>query len=79
MNTFFKIFIQILSQIQKERNYQMIKAEVNMKTASERIKNMTPEQFINQPMGFFERLYQEALEGIDLTIEDVRPKKRERG
>ena len=50
-----------------------------MKSLMKKIETMTAKQFINQPMEFFERLYQEALEGIDLTIEDVRPKKREMG
>lgn len=50
-----------------------------MKSLTERVETMTAQQFINQPFEFFEDLYQEALEGIDLTIEDVKPEKRERG
>jgi len=50
-----------------------------MKSLTEKIEGMTPEAFINQPLDFFERLYQEALEGIDLTIKDIKPKKKERG
>lgn len=38
---------------------------------------MTPEQFINQPMEFFEKLFEEIYEGIDLTIHEPnqKPKK----
>lgn len=50
-----------------------------MKSLTEKIEGMTPEAFINQPMEFFENLFEEVYEGIDLTIEDVKPKKRERG
>lgn len=50
-----------------------------MKSLTEKIETMTAQQFINQSMEFFEQLYQEVYEGIDLTIEDVKPKKRERG
>ena len=50
-----------------------------MKSLVKKIEGMTAQQFINQSMEFFEQLYQEVYEGIDLTIEDVKPKKRERG
>ena len=50
-----------------------------MKSLAKKIEGMTARQFISQPLEFFEQLYQEALEGIDLTIEDVKPEKMERG
>lgn len=45
-----------------------------MNKSIKKVNQMTPEQFINQPMEFFERLYQEAYEGIDLTIKEPKPK-----
>lgn len=45
-----------------------------MKSLTEKIEGMTPEAFINQPMEFFEDLYREAYEGIDLTIKEPKPK-----
>lgn len=50
-----------------------------MKSLTEKIETMTAQQFINQSMEFFEQLYQEVYEGIDLTIKDIKPKKKERG
>lgn len=35
---------------------------------------MTAKQFINQPLDFFEQLYQKSLEGIDLTVKEPKPK-----
>ena len=45
-----------------------------MKNLATKVEGMTPEAFINQPLEFFERLYQEALDGIDLTIKEPKPK-----
>lgn len=50
-----------------------------MKSLAKKIEGMTAQQFINQSMEFFEALFEEVYEGIDLTIEDVKPEKRERG
>lgn len=49
-----------------------------MKSLTERVETMTAQQFINQPFEFFEQLYQEALEGIDLTIKEPKPKTKGR-
>lgn len=44
-----------------------------------KVNQMTPEQFINQPMEFFEKLFEEIYEGIDLTIhEPIKPKAKGR-
>lgn len=45
-----------------------------MKSLAKKIETMTAWRFINQPLDFFERLYQEAYEGIDLTIKEPKPK-----
>lgn len=45
-----------------------------MKSLTERAETMTAQQFISQPMEFFEDLYKEAYEGIDLTIKDPKLK-----
>lgn len=45
-----------------------------MKSLIEKIETMTAQQFINQSMEFFEQLYQEVYEGIDLTIKDPKLK-----
>ena len=45
-----------------------------MKSLTERAETMTAQQFISQPMEFFEDLYKEAYEGIDLTIKEPKPK-----
>lgn len=47
-----------------------------MNKSIKKVNQMTPEQFINQPMEFFEKLFEEAYEGIDLTIhEPIKPQK----
>lgn len=51
----------------------------SVKSITERLETMSAWEFINQPYSFFEDLFREVYEGIDLTIEDVKPKKRERG
>ena len=45
-----------------------------MKSLVKKIETMTAQQFINQSMDFFEQLYQEVYEGIDLTIKEPKPK-----
>lgn len=45
-----------------------------MKSLAKKIEGMTAQQFINQSMEFFEQLYQEVYEGIDLTIKEPKPK-----
>lgn len=45
-----------------------------MKSLAKKIEGMTAQQFISQPLEFFEQLYQEALEGIDLTIKEPKLK-----
>lgn len=45
-----------------------------MKNLATKVEGMTAKQFINQPMEFFEDLYREAYEGIDLTIKEPKPK-----
>ena len=49
-----------------------------MKSLTERVETMTAKQFISQPLEFFEQLYQEALDGIDLTIKEPKPKTKGR-
>lgn len=45
-----------------------------MKSLMKKIETMTAKQFISQPLEFFEQLYQEALDGIDLTVKEPKPK-----
>lgn len=45
-----------------------------MKSLMKKIETMTAKQFINQPLEFFEQLYQKSLEGIDLTVKEPKPK-----
>lgn len=45
-----------------------------MKSLVKKIETMTAQQFISQSMEFFEQLYQEVYEGIDLTIKDPKLK-----
>lgn len=46
-------------------------------TKSKRKKDeeMTAEEFINQPLSFFEDLFKKALKNADLTIKDKKSKK----
>ncbi|QRG86392.1 hypothetical protein [Bulleidia sp. zg-1006] len=50
-----------------------------MKHLTTKLEGMSAKQFINQPLEFFEQLYQEALEGIDLTIKESKQKTKGRG
>lgn len=49
----------------------------NLLKINKKLKRMTAEQFIDQPMEFFEKLFEEIYEGIDLTIHEPnqKPKK----
>lgn len=45
------------------------------KSKRKKDEEMTAEEFINQPLSFFEDLFKKALKNADLTIKDKKSKK----